>query len=300
MTIGSDTKPRAVDLACVDEGGDGVPVLFVHGLGHNQAVWQRTRELLGEHWRTIAVDLRGHGSSPWSPEGCYALEDHAADFFHLVECKGFADVHVVAHSLGGQASLLFAAARPDWIRSLTLVDTGPTIRSEGAAHVLGEIGNAIRVFPDVAAYRKELARIHPFAESRLLDVLAEASLARRLDGRFELALDPGVIGSDDENRKRAAAGIEAKLWSAFRALDRPMLVARGQRSSILTEGLAANLLEGAAGRARLVEFADAGHSVMIDASDAFAKALAAFLGEVDEERAYPSCGGCKAAPSAAS
>ena len=272
---------RALDLAFSDERGVGEPVLLVHGFAHNRAVWRATIDRLPDRWRPIAVDLRGHGESPWSPEGDYALESHAADLARLVDHLGLDSLHVVAHSLGGQIALLFAAACPIRIRSLTLVDTGPRIRVDGAAHVVDEIDESFRVYPNVDRYRQLLRQMHPLASGELLDALAETSLARRLDGRFELVLDPGVMGAVGVDQEQAKRDTEARLQAAYQGFDRPLFVARGQLSSILSAALAEEMIGAAKGPARCVEFEGAGHGVMIDASAPFADAVADFLAGVE-------------------
>lgn len=101
--------PRALALAYADPRGSGTPVLLVHGFGHTGAVWDHLARALPSGLRPIAVDLRGHGESPWSPEGDYDLVAYAADLEALASALGLERLHVVAHSLGGHIATLFAA-----------------------------------------------------------------------------------------------------------------------------------------------------------------------------------------------
>jgi pimeloyl-ACP methyl ester carboxylesterase len=256
--------------------GAGEPVLFVHGFAHNHAVWSGVADALPSRWRPISVDLRGHGASPWSPPGCYAIEDHARDLGALVEELDLRDLHVVAHSMGGNAATLFAAVSPRRVRSLTLVDTGPALSTRGTSQVLDEVEEALRSFPTIEAYRKVLSAMHPFAEAPLLDRLSESSLVRRLDGRFEPALDPGVMGGVDAVFDPEV--VEARLWEAFCAVECPILVARGSSSSVLQPEAAKRMADAhPEGRVQVDVFEGAGHAVMIDASEAFLRALVVFL-----------------------
>ncbi|GEM_PF-1214485 len=260
---------------------DADTVLFIHGFGHQRTVWRGTTDALPSRWRTLSVDLRGHGESPWSPEREYDLDDYARDLLALLDERGVETAHVVAHSLGGQIALLFAAAHPDRVRSVTLVDTGPALRSDGAAHVLGEVDDAFRSYPSIESYRRVLAQMHPFAEDGLLDEMSRSQLTRRFDGRFEPALDPGVLGDPTSQESDAdASAREARLWENYWRLDVPVLVARGRLSSILREDVAQEMTEPTRGARRLVQFEGAGHAIMIDACRDFTTELGEFLESV--------------------
>ena len=108
-------------LAYSDPREAGTPVLFVHGISHNRVVWEKLAKDLPDALRPIAVDLRGHGDSPWSPSSAYDLRDYAADLPLVLDALDIDGAAVVGHSLGGNVSTLFAAARPDRVRALVLV-----------------------------------------------------------------------------------------------------------------------------------------------------------------------------------
>ena len=297
MSAALDLAATPLALAYADAPGrqaGAEPVLFVHGFGHHRGVWQGVTTRLGDRWRRIALDLRGHGDSPWSTRCAYDLDDYASDLPPLLDALEVDSAHVVAHSMGGQIALLFAGAHPERVRSLTLVDTGPALRSDGSAHVLEEIDDAFRIYRSVDDYRRTLGQIHPFADGSLLDAMAEVGLARRLDGRFELALDPGVAGATQPSTARdpaepgaAIAERTARLWSCFRGLDAPKLVTRGRLSSILAEDAARAMERVGGDDCRLVQFEGAGHAIMIDACADFTTELSEFLARIADEPPSP-------------
>ncbi len=109
--------------------GSGTPVLMLHGWLDNSLSFYRLAPRLrsvGDLW---AVDHAGHGLSGHRPEGQgYSLADYVADMAELVETHfpESGPVDLVGHSLGGIVAMLFAAAFPDKIRRLVMIDSlGP-------------------------------------------------------------------------------------------------------------------------------------------------------------------------------
>ena len=102
-------------------GGEGPPLVLLHGPGGSAAHWMRVMpDLLSSH-RVIAPDLPGHGASepfaaaPQEDAVCGWLED-------LIECTCDAAPVLVGQTLGGAIAARFAAERSTRVRALVLVD----------------------------------------------------------------------------------------------------------------------------------------------------------------------------------
>ena len=268
-------RGRALALSYSDRRGEGEPVVFVHGVGHDRSVWAGVIGALPPSLRAISLDLRGHGASPWSLDGDYDLVSHARDLARLFDDLGIERAHLVAHSLGGNVATLFAAAHPERLRSLVLVDTGPALDAAAVAHVADEVGDVLRSYASVGEYRARLARMHPNAAGAILDGLAATGLVRRLDGRFEPALDPGVLGTEDDPAD--LDGIAEDLWSALRSVACPVLVVRGGQSAVLGASVAEAMLDAVPPSSRLVTLDGAGHAVMIDDAPGLVSSIRDFV-----------------------
>ena len=67
-----------------DVSGEGAPVLLAHGGGQTRAAWARTANALAKAGhQAIAIDMRGHGESDWSPSGDYTFDDFAKDLLAI-------------------------------------------------------------------------------------------------------------------------------------------------------------------------------------------------------------------------
>lgn len=107
-------------LFILDTGGEGTPILLVHGLGSNLSFWQRqlTGDLATRH-RLIAVDLPGWGRSD-QPDGPYTPSWYAEHLVGLLDALDVDKAHVAGHSMGGQAVLTLALDHPDRVDRLIL------------------------------------------------------------------------------------------------------------------------------------------------------------------------------------
>ncbi len=103
-------------------GGDGRPVLLVHGLSSNARLWDAVAENMFGH-PVVAVDLRGHGlSAAVLDDGPDPTLEAAHDLAAVCDDLGWTDPVVAGQSWGGNVALQLAAERP--LHGLALVDGG--------------------------------------------------------------------------------------------------------------------------------------------------------------------------------
>src|ERR1039458_57791 len=113
-------------LRVIDFGGEGRPVLFVHGLAGHGSEWSRVAQLLPRELRPLAFDLRGHGGSERRP-GDASLAAHADDVARVAgQMAPGEPLFLVGQSVGGIVAFVAASRRPEIVRALVVVEAAPT------------------------------------------------------------------------------------------------------------------------------------------------------------------------------
>lgn len=108
----------------VQDGGEPA-LVFLHGWCSNLRHWDAQVEYFAPRHRVLAVDRRGHGKSdvPAPTSGGYTASRHGTDLAEVMDATGTTRAVVVGHAGGAPGVLALAAARPDLVRALVLVDT---------------------------------------------------------------------------------------------------------------------------------------------------------------------------------
>lgn len=101
--------------------GNGQPVVMLHGLWNSSAVWKRTIERFHPFYRLYAPDLPGHGQSP--PRLPWRLREIAALLAAWMRSLEIPPAALVGHSMGGALAIILAAAEPQLVERLVLVNS---------------------------------------------------------------------------------------------------------------------------------------------------------------------------------
>lgn len=253
------------------------PVLLLHGGGQTRHAWESTAAALAaKGWVTIAVDLRGHGDSDWSPRGQYGLDVFAADVRDLAGALGSPPV-LVGASLGGLSSLLALEETPSAAAGLVLVDVAHRFEFDGADRIV-EFMRANRtgfVHPREAS--AAVARYLPHRAAPADPAGIEKNLRVR-DGRWHWHWDPKLLEAASQpllNMQTGAAWRE-RLINVLRNLEIPTLLVRGALSDVISPQIA-DEFAAFAPKAQVVEVDRAAHMVAGDDNDRFTDAVLAFL-----------------------
>jgi haloacetate dehalogenase len=134
MSFADFTEFR-IDAGGVDivglTGGDGPPLLLLHGHPQTHRIWERCLDRLAEHFTFVATDLRGYGDSgkPESDDSHepYSKRAMAADQVAVMRHFGFERFFVCAHDRGARVAHRMALDHPDAVERMMLLDIAPTL-----------------------------------------------------------------------------------------------------------------------------------------------------------------------------
>jgi pimeloyl-ACP methyl ester carboxylesterase len=104
------------------DGGQGEPLMLLHGFGGNKDNFTRVARFLTSRYRVIVPDHIGFGESAHPQDADYSPITQADRLHALTQALGIQSVHVGGNSMGGQIAMTYAALYPDEVKSLWLLD----------------------------------------------------------------------------------------------------------------------------------------------------------------------------------
>src|SRR5262249_18595752 len=146
----------------------GVPCVLIHGFADAGCLWSYVATRLMSEFRVVAPDLRGHGNSDWDPEARYETETFTGDLTSAVAFLGFNRVILLGQSLGAGIAIRYAAANPERVAALVLIDFGPELAKAGVDEIMRAFADTPRSFQSVDGYAQWLIEQRPFADQSLL------------------------------------------------------------------------------------------------------------------------------------
>jgi pimeloyl-ACP methyl ester carboxylesterase len=257
------------DIAAADGGsihvierGQGRPLLLVHGITLQAAVWAPQLNLMADRYRVLAMDVRGHGRSRAGDDG-FGRKVAARDVATVLEHFDLYGAVMMGQSLGGMILMEFAGDFPkeleERVAGLVFMDTAAY---QIAPKPVPQIAQAVGRFAD-----RRLESGHPLPQLQLGDDDVSWVLARLTFGAR-----PSSKAVDQVRRFVTEVPQSASLPSgidllehdareALRATHTPSLVLVGSRD-LLTPVWAARRIAGFLPYARLEVLPGAGHQLM--------------------------------------
>ncbi|MFD0270146.1 alpha/beta fold hydrolase [Streptomyces sp. NPDC127106] len=206
-------------LCWLDFGGPGRPLLALHGGMSEAAAWTGLAEVLGDQWRVIAPDQRGHGESDRAAE--HGREGYVSDAVALLDHLGLDSVAVVGFSLGAMNAYHLAARQPHRVSALVNTE-GPVEIAPGGTDRFAFLTG----LPYTADTREEL-----LAALGAMAPAYEPALRPLPGGGWRLPFHP-----QDVLDTIAAAAPDN--WDAWLATTCPALLVHGRRSQALPQAQA--------------------------------------------------------------
>ncbi|WP_073458448.1 alpha/beta fold hydrolase [Pseudonocardia thermophila] len=241
----------------------GRPVFALHGVtGHAQR-WKVLAAALPD-LRWHAVDLRGHGHSPWPPP--WSIEQHVADALAVLDSLGLDRTAVVGHSFGGAIALHLARTAPERVERLVLLDPALGLDPQDMLES-AENTRADESFPDRAAARA--AKVEAWGPG-VPDELVDAELDAHLHedgGRWRYRFCRSAVVTAWSEMARPAVVPPPGI---------PTLIVPAKHADYVSPDWLADC-RAAAGDALTVVEVDSGHMVHLERTAEVAAAVGPFL-----------------------
>lgn len=202
MTVTATTVDvRGVALATRDHGGDGPPLVLMHGAGMDQRSLEPLAEQLRSACRVITFDFRGHGRSAAAP---WTVASAVQDVADVAEAYGLDAPVVGGHSLGGMVALAYGTEHPNCLGVVNIDGHG-------------------RGRPDQYEGFDEAQVLQGWAEQdRRIDQLTTGLLAVGLRGLLRLLRQPTVAPETVAQVRREVDALD--LFALYDRLPCPLLV----------------------------------------------------------------------------
>jgi len=233
------------------------PILCVHGYTGSADAFNALARHLQDRHHLLALDVRGHGESTWSPAGAYRYEDQASDLAEFARRLELQKFVLIGTSMGGIIAMTYAAEHAARLAGLVINDIGPEAEAgtQRITQMVGSRPDDFATLEDAMAYRRSASPILAARSAEDQHELALGVLRQRAGGKWGWKMDPAYI----QQRVERGAPVRPPLWPALQALPCPTLVVWGSDSDVLSEAQARRMAE-ALPRGELVRVPRIGHA----------------------------------------
>ena len=236
----------------LDFGGDGKPLLMVHGLGGNAMNWMAVGPGLSKHHRVLALDLAGFGRTPLFNRSA-AVGANANLVHSFIERVIGEPVVLMGNSMGGHIAMLEAADHPRWVSGLILVDPAipgvhvrrpdPTMLGVMAAITLPGLADMVidrraRLLGPEGLVRETIAMVA--ADPSRID-------ATMIDAHVQLMRERENLGRQNSRaflqaiRSLGLRMADPRFWARMRKIEAPALVIHGELDRLIPLSAARDL-----------------------------------------------------------
>jgi pimeloyl-ACP methyl ester carboxylesterase len=237
----------------VDFGGEGTPLVMVHGLGGNAMNWMAVGPEFAKTHHAVALDLAGFGRTPLFRRSA-AVGANAQLVHRFIQEVIGEPVVLMGNSMGGHIAILEAADHPRWVSALVLVDPAiPGVHVRRPAPAMLGVMAALTI-PGLAEIVLD-RRVRMLGPERLVQetmalVVADQSRVdpALLDAHVQLTRERGNLGRQSSRafmqatRSLGLRMADPRFWTRVKKISAPTLVVHGNLDRLIPLAAARDLL----------------------------------------------------------
>ncbi|WP_335977423.1 alpha/beta fold hydrolase [Streptomyces sp. CA2R106] len=282
--------------------GGPEPALCVHGLGGSSQNWSALMARISDIVAPQAPDLPGFGHSPPPDNADYTIPGQARAVIRLLDAEGRGPVHLFGNSLGGSVAVKVAAARPDLVRTLTLISPAlPEVPPQLTAWptVFAGAPGVIQLYTRLTRDWSPQRRTHAllslcYGDPDAVDPQAVEAAAAEYERRMRLPYFRDVMVRSVRGLVDAyTLGGQHALWRQAERVLAPTLLVHGGRDKLVS-AKSARRAAGAFRDRRTLVIPGSGHVAMMEYPELVDRAFRDLLADVaarEREHAGPAGSG---------
>ena len=260
-----NAQVNGVTLA-YDDQGSGLPIVLLHAFPLSRAMWEPQTLALSRLFRTIAIDLRGHGESD-APWWRYSLDQHADDVKELLAQREIGKAVFVGLSMGGYLAFALYRRHPDLMAGLVLADTRAEADKPEQARWRFDLAQRTAAEGPSVVIAEMLPKLFSPRTYEQQPVVVDRVKAIMMASRV-----PGIIGD------LMAMAERPNSIALLPSITVPALVIVGEDDELTTPADAERIARGIP-NAKLATIPDAGHLSNLEQPALFNRAIEDFAGE---------------------
>ncbi|SFS41324.1 2-succinyl-6-hydroxy-2,4-cyclohexadiene-1-carboxylate synthase [Marininema halotolerans] len=253
--------------------GRGTAILLLHGFTGSGDNWDSLVPYFTPHFRTIQVDLLGHGrtESPGDSKR-YTVEHAVADLAAILDELGEERVHLLGYSMGGRLALSFAMINPDRVGRLILESSSPGLKTkeERNERIARDQALADQIETEgMAPFVERWENLPLFAsQQRLPEKIREAIHNQRLEN------DPKGLAN---SLRGMGTGKQPSWWESLPQFNIPIMLLVGELDTKF-QGIAREMMKWLP-KGRMETIPGAGHTIHVEEPQHFGTIVMDFLQE---------------------
>jgi esterase len=248
---GSETKP---------------PFIMLHGISRVAHQFDHLAPYFTAGYHVIAIDMRGHGDSAWSPAGDYLVEDYVKDLEAFVDQLNLRGITLLGNSTGGRVVQVYAGLHPDRVSRLISEDVGPERTNDIASAFTRQVQQEANGWASEDELVASLKRSNAKTPDAILASYAHFGSQKRADGRIVWKRDPNL----------AKGFVPTELWRFVDRIQCPTIYIIGGASRIVPEETQQKLMQ-TLPDVRIAVMPGLGHYPDQESTAEFVRVVRAFL-----------------------